>query len=515
MLVDRDNSEIKLNKTFFFKSTKKKRKINDEKEKSTSRNHIKPMTFMIIGGILILILEKLVELLGKGNVYINNYTIWFGILSVIIVGIYIEKNYNKKNIKETSNEKYYETLLFGINPCIWEMDLKSLIIKLHFEDKNFKIENIDNEIRFNDLTNYIHEDDLKRVVGTLEKYLNKEISSCNFEFRIKEKKSNYRWFLGKAQGFWDESEQPIKLIGTVENINKQKLCEKKLRYMLSEKKKVLSEIVENDKIKTEFFANISHDLRTPLNVILATIQLLEVYKENEKDRAFLDKLPRHIQTVKQNSYRLIRLVNNLVDLTKLEAGFMKLSLKNMNIVNVVEQITMSVADLIEKKSIELVFDTNIEEKIIAFDEEKLERIILNLLSNSSKFTQKQGKIWVDLYDKGDYVSIIIRDNGIGIKEDKLKNIFGRYNQVDNSLTRADEGSGIGLSLVKSLTEIHGGEVIVNSVYGKGSEFIVNLPVRLLNDKKENFQSEYNHSIIADKRIEKVKVEFSNLYFKKD
>jgi signal transduction histidine kinase len=192
---------------------------------------------------------------------------------------------------------------------------------------------------------------------------------------------------------------------------------------------------------------------------------------------------------------------------------MKLSLKNMNIVSVVEQIVMSVADLLNKKSISLVFDTNVEEKIMAFDEEKLERIVLNLLSNAAKFTEENGKIWVTLKDRKNYISISIKDNGIGMGKDKLNKIFSRYSQIDNSLTRSDEGSGIGLSLVKSLTEIHGGNVTVKSEYGKGSEFIINIPVKVLKESDEETVKECNDSLSEDKRIEKVKVEFSNIYFK--
>ncbi|HCQ90568.1 MAG TPA: hypothetical protein DIU45_13550, partial [Clostridium sp.] len=121
----------------------------------------------------------------------------------------------------------------------------------------------------------------------------------------------------------------------------------------------------------------------------------------------------------------------------------------------IEDITMSVANYIERKNISLIFDTEIEEKIACFDPNKMERIILNLLSNAVKFTPKGGTIYVDIRDEKDKVKIIVRDTGVGIPKDKQEIIFERFRQVDNLLTRNQEGSGIGLSLTKSLVEMHG------------------------------------------------------------
>ena len=273
-------------------------------------------------------------------------------------------------------------------------------------------------------------------------------------------------------------------------------------------KKLLNETILSETLKTEFFTNLSHELKTPLNVILSALQLLDTYTigsdVNDKERKF----KKYINIMKQNCYRQLRLINNMIDITKLDAGFFELTLQNCNIVNIVESVTLSVAEYIKSKSIELIFDTDIEECIISCDPEKIERVILNLLSNSIKFTKPGGSMTVNMYDKGENIIISIKDTGIGIPNDKLGIIFDRFRQVDRSLTRNQEGSGIGLSIVKSLVEIHRGNISVLSEYGKGTEFIIGFPVIIL--PKENeicgvFEAE------SQERIERIHVEFSDIY----
>jgi signal transduction histidine kinase len=171
--------------------------------------------------------------------------------------------------------------------------------------------------------------------------------------------------------------------------------------MITENKRLLEETVKCDKMKTEFFANISHELKTPLNIIFTTSQLFSVYINENKEIDYV-KINRYIDSLKQNCYRLIRLVNNLIDATKIDSGYMEVNFKNSNIIDIIESITLSTVDYIEGKGKNIVFDTDTEEKIMAFDAEKMERIILNLISNAIKFTREGGEIKVSIYDKNDY-----------------------------------------------------------------------------------------------------------------
>lgn len=282
---------------------------------------------------------------------------------------------------------------------------------------------------------------------------------------------------------------------------------KDLKTNLMENEIELNKSNEFNKILTEFFSNISHDLKTPINVILSAVQLL-MMKHNEGNRDdYIKQSNRLLIIIKQNSYRLIRLVSNLIDTSKFESGFLKLQLKNHNIVSIVEDITISVGEYIRSKGVNIVFDTDEEEKIMAVDADKIERIMLNLLSNAVKFTDKGDEILVCVEDKNDYVNISVKDTGVGIPDEKLKTIFDRFAQVDKTLIRNKEGSGIGLSLVKSLTEMHGGNIKVQSKYGEGSEFIVELPVSLI----DNSNTEHLDNYDSDDKIDKILIEFSDIY----
>jgi len=269
----------------------------------------------------------------------------------------------------------------------------------------------------------------------------------------------------------------------------------------------LEQALKYDRLKTEFIANVSHELKTPLNIILSVVQLLQ-HKHRENGLVGEESTTkRYLSVMKQNCYRLLRLINNLIDITRIEVGYLKMSFGNYDIVKVVEDITMSTVDYIESKGLSLIFDTDIEEKIIGIDRENMERVILNLLSNAIKFSKECGHIWVSIYDKGETIEISVKDDGIGISEEMQESIFERFVQSDPLFTRNHEGSGIGLSLVKSIVEAHGGQVSVKSKEGDGSEFIVELP-NILSKKHPKI---IEHNCAHDYNVEKIQIEFSDIY----
>jgi signal transduction histidine kinase len=278
---------------------------------------------------------------------------------------------------------------------------------------------------------------------------------------------------------------------------------------LREKEKQISQAMEYDKIKTEFFANLSHEMRTPLNIIHTTNQLIKVYNDKGIIGGKEINLDKYINMINQNCYRLMKLVNNLIDITKIEAGFYKLNFKKVDIVSLVENITMSIETYANNKGIKFIFDTESEEKIMICDPDAIERIMLNLLSNAIKFSEKGDSIYVNLKMGEGFLYIEVEDTGIGIPKDKIEGIFSRFVQVDKSFTRQNEGSGIGLAIVKALVEMHGGTIELISDQNKGSKFRISLPEKV----DENMvieEEEYNERSVDN--MEKVPIEFSDLYY---
>ena len=261
--------------------------------------------------------------------------------------------------------------------------------------------------------------------------------------------------------------------------------------------------LEDNKLKLDFFVNISHELRTPVNLISSTIQLIKLNLKNlsKEDENIISK---YIDIMESNSMRLIRLINNLIDSTKIDSGFVKFTPINADIIKFVEDVCDSVVDYVDFNKMNLIFDTDREEEIVLFDPDIIERILLNLLSNAVKFNKVDGTIYVNLYTKDDEIRITVRDEGIGIPKEKLSSIFKRFEQIQTKNKIEKQGSGIGLYLVKSLVTLHGGNIKVESKVNEGSKFIVTIPKKVLENGEELVIDE------KEKANRKVNIEFSDI-----
>lgn len=261
--------------------------------------------------------------------------------------------------------------------------------------------------------------------------------------------------------------------------------------------------LEDNKLKLDFFVNISHELRTPVNLISSTIQLIKLNLKNlsKEDENIISK---YIDIMESNSMRLIRLINNLIDSTKIDSGFVKFTPINADIIKFVEDVCDSVVDYVDFNKMNLIFDTDREEEIVLFDPDIIERILLNLLSNAVKFNKVDGTIYVNLYTKDDEIRITVRDEGIGIPKEKLSSIFKRFEQLQTKNKIEKQGSGIGLYLVKSLVTLHGGNIKVESKVNEGSKFIVTIPKKVLENGEELVIDE------KEKANRKASIEFSDI-----
>lgn len=265
--------------------------------------------------------------------------------------------------------------------------------------------------------------------------------------------------------------------------------------------KALEKVIE---MKDEFLSVISHEFRTPLNVINAAIQAMNyICKDEMSDRA-----KEYTKMIKQNAFRQLRLVNNLLDITRANAGRINVNKKNVDIVFLTKAITESVNAYASKKRVPVIFVSTISKQIIGIDDEKYERILLNLISNAVKFSPEGKTVIVRLRTTKANVNIEVSDKGIGIPEDKIDVIFERFGQVDSSLSRYAEGAGIGLSLVRKFVQALGGSVSVKSKLGKGSTFTVKLPNQLT---AEDSVDKPIMELLGNRLVEITNVEFSDIY----
>ncbi|MDM8129394.1 HAMP domain-containing sensor histidine kinase, partial [Paraclostridium benzoelyticum] len=257
-----------------------------------------------------------------------------------------------------------------------------------------------------------------------------------------------------------------------------KLVQKKtvrLREEMEKNNILLKRNIKLEQNKNSYFVNLSHELRTPLNVISSTNQLiLGLLRKDGHIKE--ENLNHNIDVSQRNCKRLLNLINNIVDSAKLQNDMYIVTLEETDIVYLVEETALTLKDYVSTKGIELIIDPEIEEKLIRCDKYEIERCIVNLVGNAVKFTPEGGSITVTIKDLEEKVMISVLDTGVGIEEKYHKVIFDRFSQVVEENSEIKRGSGLGLTITSQIVKLHKGEIYVESEIGKGSNFIIILPV---------------------------------------
>lgn len=274
----------------------------------------------------------------------------------------------------------------------------------------------------------------------------------------------------------------------LKDISKEELIEKYI------------DLYENKLTQEDFILNISHDLRSPLSVILG---ILQCYKDEHNK----SKVEEHMDVIKRNCYKILKLINNIIDSTKLNQKHFKINRQNIDIINLIEWDISGIDKYAKMKNISLVFDTNVEECILAVDIEAFDRIIMNLISNAIKFSKENSDIFINAWKDKKYITISVKDEGIGIPEDEQKTIFNRFIQSTKNDRREYSGSGIGLNLVADLVKAHDGFVELKSIEGLGSEFSIKIPLTRIKDTLD----ELDNNTEFNSKVDIFEVEFSDIY----
>lgn len=309
--------------------------------------------------------------------------------------------------------------------------------------------------------------------------------------------------------YWNGSFNPITEDGEVKYIVAimEDITEDVLKRKLIEKKN--EELKRAIEMKDEMLMLISHELKTPLSIITSSIQTVELVCNNELS----DKVRKYLNKIRQNTYRQLKLVNNILDNTRVNAGLFKMNRTGVDIIHLTKAIIESISVFAERKRIRITFSSAMEHSIINTDVDIYERILLNLLSNAVKFTPEGKSIEVAVFHvlskKRRQVCIQVKDHGIGIPNDQKELIFERFGRVDRIVSRQSEGTGIGLYLVKMLVSLMDGEIKVDSKEGVGSTFSLFFPLEKPGEitAGEDLMQKPREQLITASAIE-----FSDIYY---
>ncbi|MDD7795702.1 sensor histidine kinase [Clostridium sp. 'White wine YQ'] len=450
------------------------------------------------------------------NTYLENDLIIITtfIVTALVLGYYVKTEKEKlairddqllslsQEIKEyNSKRKYIEELLINNDFCYNNLieNSKNIIFihrnfNLIFANRSamelFGIDSYE-ELQGKSFLDLFHESDTIKIKKGIKSLMERKTNEIRFKGIILSKANGEKLKVDGSSTYFFYDGRPT-VLSIYRDITYKEKAES-LQKAVKENERLLQESKELNNTMIEIFSNISHEFKTPLNVISSASQVLSLYER--KGDPIIVKKQQYLESIKQNCYRLTRLVNNLLELTKVDKGAIKLNLHNHNIVVIVEEIISSIVAYVENRGLSIIFDTDIEEKYVSCDVEKIEAILLNLLSNAIKFSKSGDTIFVQVTDNDEYVDISVKDTGLGIPSEKMDLIFERFGQVDKTFRRNNEGTGIGLSLVKSYVEMHHGSIEVKSELNVGSEFIIKLIATNDNSIGETFTYEPSIDII--------------------
>ncbi|MEM8484312.1 MAG: response regulator [Bacteroidota bacterium] len=313
----------------------------------------------------------------------------------------------------------------------------------------------------------LHPADKKRALEATEA-LKAGSSSFDVEYRLKTKFSGYKWFRGRGVIHRGTSRTPTRMVGSIADIDRQKLAEANLVSYAKQLKMARDKAESGTRAKSEFLANMSHEIRTPMNSILG---FTDVLKESDLD----ESQQKHLDIIRDSGRRLISLINNILDLSKIEAGHVAFKKTVFSPEDLVRSVLEMFVVHAQEKQNELHYeiDAGVPATLLG-DQQRIQQLLINLVANAVKFTQ-HGRVEVSVFsaplsNNRIALSMIVQDTGIGIPKDRLEDIFNNFTQVDASDTRTFGGSGLGLAISQRLAQLMGGAISVNSELGEGSIF---------------------------------------------
>jgi PAS domain S-box-containing protein len=353
---------------------------------------------------------------------------------------------------------------------------------------------------FEDWMRLTHPEDLNNVLDKLHRHFQGE--EYDVELRMRCKDNSYKWVRGRGQIIDREPDgEPLRMIGTIENITYRKLIEQELKEKYNQLELLKQDAVNANNTKSQFLANMSHEIRTPMNGIFATLQLLQLTNLSREQN-------KYIQLLKDSADSLLVMMNELLDISKIESGTFILNNEKFNLKDTINLIYNNLATTGNSKGLETRYylDPNIELDVIG-DEIRLRQILINIINNAVKFTD-EGYVsfrimLISFDDTSEKIEFTVEDSGIGIEDSYKRKIFDSFSQGDLSTSKKHMGTGLGLAISKQLAELMNGDIGFESTVGKGSSFFFTCEFKkskgkILDDQKDNIVKEPDGTVSLKK-----------------
>jgi PAS domain S-box-containing protein len=387
-----------------------------------------------------------------------------GLPAVLAVARNITERQESKNEILIWKERY-EAVVKASGHVVFTWDIETSDSTYSDQVKNMLGYSADElEGGFNRWLEFIHPEDKKSLEKSVVQSLKTRIPA-HLEYRFLRKDGRYITIEGDAHFMMNKEDDVIGVVGIIKDISERKNAEVTLLQA-----KALAE--ESNQIKSEFIANMSHELRTPLNAIIGFSQMM-----NEKIVGDLnEKQTRYTSNILKSGNHLLELINDILDISKIESGNMEYTPDRMNLHELMDDIAVLVEPMLKEKGIHFEISAEPEKLEINADKMKMKQIMYNLLSNAIKFTSENGKVCFNSKIMNGNIQFFVSDTGIGIPQEKQKVIFDPFKQVSSATNRTHGGTGLGLAIVKYYTEMHSGKVHVESEVGKGSIFTITIPI---------------------------------------
>lgn len=376
------------------------------------------------------------------------------------------KTLNKCTCTAKQNEERFLALIKAISDVIYSVspDWKTMTA---LYGRGFLADT--DEPNSNWLDKYICPEDRELVLDAIQSSI-AEKKTFELEHRVFQVDGSIGWTFSRAVPIFDENGDIKEWFGAASDITKRKRVEQELRESKKHSHNLIKELEGADKNKDQFISVLSHELKNPLAAILAGVQMLDITQDT-------DLITKSKEVIKRQTDKLCRLVDDLLELTRITQNKINLKRKNINLNETVRNIVGDVILGYEKKGIKFGAKIQAEPIFLNADPVRIAQTIENILTNALKFTQENGTVQLTLKREGNCAVINIKDNGIGINPESLPHLFKPFTQADDTLDRSNGGLGLGLSIVKGIVDLHGGTVSAYSDgLGKGSTFTIRLPI---------------------------------------